>query len=137
MTDDPRLLPTEQKHVDRVWLWWEGRELRADFAKPRLLNGVAVEYMRVLSRKEVEKLASDEGVDVMQMVNSLHRTVEGQRKHIARLLRIEAAAKKLLSLVEAKGKLLSDPENQALLNAGDTIAVNEGNLWALQMEINS
>jgi len=41
--------------------------------------------MRVLSRQEVEKLASSEGVDVMQMVNSQLRTIEGQRRHIARL----------------------------------------------------
>jgi hypothetical protein len=49
-------------------------------------HGQAVEFMRVLSRQEVDKLANDaEGVDAMQWINSLLRTIEGQRKHIARL----------------------------------------------------
>ena len=76
--------PSEEKAVDRVWVWWEGREPRIGFTKP-LPRYNAVEYMRVLSRQEVEKLASSEGVDVMQMVNSQLRTIEGQRRHIARL----------------------------------------------------
>lgn len=64
------------------------------------------------------------------------RALKAEAK-VERLQRIETAAKQLLSLVEAKGQPHDAPENVALLEAGDTIAVNEGNLWALQMEINS
>ena len=46
----------------------------------------ASEYMRVLSRAEVEALAESlDGCDPMQLINSLNRTIEGQRKHIATL----------------------------------------------------
>ena len=61
-------------------------------------------------------------------------------EHVAdlpRLLRIEAAARTLLSLVENKGEPRDHPDNQALMNAGDRIAVNEGNLWLLQAAVNS
>ena len=79
-------MSTEDQRVDRVWIWWEGREPRIGFTKP-LPRHNAVEYMRVLSRHEVEQLASSEGVDVMQMVNSQLRTIEGQRRHISTLQR--------------------------------------------------
>jgi hypothetical protein len=55
----------------------------------------------------------------------------------AKLKRIEEAARRLLSLVEQKGLTRDHPENQALINAGDIICVNEGNLWLLQMALNS
>jgi hypothetical protein len=58
-------------------------------------------------------------------------------KDLDRLYRIEAAAERLLSLVEEKGQPRDGPENQRLLTAGDTIAVNEGNLWALLAEVKS
>ncbi len=49
---------------------------------------VVREYMRVLSRQEVEKLANGaEGVDALQWINSLLRTIEGQRQHIALMSR--------------------------------------------------
>jgi len=81
--------PSEDQRVDRVWVWWEGREPRIAFTKP-LPRHNAVEYMRVLSRQEVEKLANDfEGVNVQQYINSLIRTIEGQRKHIAQLQTVE------------------------------------------------
>ena len=72
--------------MDRVWV---GRDAIGGLMiyPTRPDHGQAVEYMRVLSRAEVEKLANDEGVDSMQLINSLHRTIEGQRKHIARLQR--------------------------------------------------
>ena len=44
------------------------------------------EYMRILSREEIDELAG-EGVDTQQYINSLMRTIEGQRKHIASLER--------------------------------------------------
>jgi hypothetical protein len=67
----------------RVWVWYDEHEfMHASFTKP---IHAAVEYMRVLSRAEVDKLASYEGVDTLQLINSLHRTIDGQRKHIARL----------------------------------------------------
>lgn len=91
--------PTEDQ---RVWVWWEGREPKLGLTKP-LSRHNALEYMRVLSQQEVEKLASDEGVDVMQMVNSLHRTIDRQRKHIAKLQTI------IEGLVKS-GQVLSDDQ---------------------------
>ena len=47
---------------------------------------VVREYMRVLSRQEVERLLnSEDGCDARKYIKSLERQVEGQRKHIARL----------------------------------------------------
>lgn len=44
--------------------------------------------MRVLNRAEVERLGkSDEGVDVQQQLNSMQRTIDGQRKTINRMAR--------------------------------------------------
>lgn len=77
----PQGNPSEQY----CWIWWEGREPRVGFTKP-LPRHNAVKYMRVLTREEVEKLANDrEGVDTQQYLNSLLRTIEGQRTHIAKL----------------------------------------------------
>jgi len=77
---------SEDQRVDRVWVWWEGREPRIGFTKP-LPRHNAVEYMRVLSREEVERQAADDGVDVQQLINSLRRTIEGQRHQIASMQR--------------------------------------------------
>ena len=77
---------TEDQRVGRVWVWWEGRDPRIGFTKP-LPRHQAVEYMRVLSREEVEKLAGGEGVDTQQYINSLLRTIEGQRRHIETLVK--------------------------------------------------
>jgi hypothetical protein len=68
--------------VDRIWVWNQGGETRAQ-AGPRPCNE-ACEYMRVLSRREIEKLAGD-GVDVQQFINSLLRTTDGQRQQISAL----------------------------------------------------
>lgn len=69
---------------DRVWV---GRDAIGGLMiyPTRPEHRQAVEYMRVLSRAEVEKLASYEGVDTLQLINSLYRTIAGQRRHIARL----------------------------------------------------
>lgn len=70
---------------DRVWV---GRDaIGGLMIYPKMPDHrQAVEFMRVLSRAEVDKLASDrEGCDTQQYINSLVRTIEGQRKHIARL----------------------------------------------------
>ena len=79
--------PTDPKAglPDRVWV---GRDaiggLMIYWKMPD--HRQAVEFMRVLSRQEVDKLANDrEGVDAGQWINSLLRTIEGQRRHIARL----------------------------------------------------
>lgn len=70
---------------DRLWIWLEQSGLpRVSFVKPQAPIK-ADEYMRVLPRQEVEKLASGEGVDVQQLLNSYRRTIEGQRRHIASL----------------------------------------------------
>lgn len=74
---------TERTLPERVWLWHD-RGLQVSLEKPAMPHGQAIEFMRVLSRQEVDKLAT-EGVDTQQYINSLLRTIEGQRKHIARL----------------------------------------------------
>lgn len=69
----------------RCWIWWdEEHRAQVSFTKP-LPRHEAVEYMRVLSRQEVEKIAG-EGIDVQQYINSLLRQIEGQRRHIDRLV---------------------------------------------------
>lgn len=78
----------ERFGADRCWIYRDGfHHPHVTFTKPdRHLYPAAVEYMRVLSRQEVDELWNgEEGVDAMQLVNSLMRTVEGQRKHIASL----------------------------------------------------
>lgn len=70
--------------IERVWVWRDaGGALRcASGARPA---AAAVEYMRVMSRDEVEGLALREGCDSQQFLNSVRRTIEGQRREIARL----------------------------------------------------
>jgi hypothetical protein len=77
----------ERSGADRCWIWRDSAhypQVALSRPDPRLYP-TAVEYMRVMSRQEVEKLANSEGVDVMQMVNSQLRTIEGQRREIRRL----------------------------------------------------
>ena len=74
---------TERTLPERVWVGQDA--IGGLMIYPRLPDHrQAVEFMRVLSRQEVDKLVGD-GVDVQQYINSLLRTIEGQRKHIARL----------------------------------------------------
>lgn len=78
----------ERSGADRCWIYRDGYHYaQVAFSRPDpKLYPTAIEYMRVLSRAEVDKLwQSQEDVDGLQLVNSLMRTVEGQRKHIARL----------------------------------------------------
>lgn len=85
-TEDQQAKRDERTSAERCWIWRNAfHEPCVSFTKPDPKVHPSVEYMRVLSRQEVEKLASSEGVDVMQMVNSQLRTIEGQRRHIARL----------------------------------------------------
>lgn len=79
LTEDER---TWRGVPERVWV---ARNTHGDLLiYPRMPeHRQAVEFMRVLSRQEIEKLASDvEGVDTQQLLNSQQRTIEGQRKHI-------------------------------------------------------
>jgi hypothetical protein len=71
--------------IERVWIEKRpGGELRVTQG-PRP-SPDAVEYMRVMARDEVEKLAfSEEGIDTQQLLNSYLRTIEGQRREIRRL----------------------------------------------------
>jgi hypothetical protein len=87
MTEEQRPKRDERSAADRCWIYRDGfHYAQVTFAKPDArLYPTAVEYMRVMSRQEVEKLANSEGVDVMQMVNSQLRTIEGQRREIRRL----------------------------------------------------
>lgn len=83
MSDEKRL--DERSGAPRCWIWRDSYHYpQVAFSKPdSKLYPTAVEYMRVLSRAEVEKLAFGEaGVDPMQLINSLHRTIDGQRREI-------------------------------------------------------
>jgi len=87
-TEEKRSGRDERSGADRCWIYRDGYHYaQVSFTKPDTnLYPTAVEYMRVLSRQEVEKLANDfEGVNVQQYINSLRRTIEGQRRHIREL----------------------------------------------------
>lgn len=76
----------ERNGAERCWIWRDGYHYpQVSFTKPNPAIHKSVEYMRVLSRQEVEKLHSNEGVDTMQLINSLNRTIDGQRRHLTRL----------------------------------------------------
>jgi hypothetical protein len=83
-TEDRRTYGERASMPEHVWV---GRDaIGGLMVYPKLPeHRQAVEYMRVLSREEVEKLANGEGVAVQQYINSLVRQIEGQRRHIAEL----------------------------------------------------
>lgn len=87
LTTENRTGRDERSGADRCWIYRDGyHHAQVTFTKPDTrLYPTAVEYMRVLSRQEVEKLAGGEGVDTQQYINSLLRTIEGQRRHIREL----------------------------------------------------
>jgi len=91
---------TERTLPERVWV---GRDAIGSLIiyPTRVYHGQAVEFMRVLSRQEVETLANDaEGISVQQYINSLRNTIDGQRKHIARL---EATCQRYADAMEEDG----------------------------------
>jgi hypothetical protein len=70
--------------IERVWITKRDEQMHV-VTGPRPADD-AVEYMRVMSRDEVEKLAfSQDGIDTQQLLNSQRRTIEGQRREIHRL----------------------------------------------------
>ncbi len=87
-TEDQRAKRDERSGADQCWIYRDSYHYpQVTFTRPdpRIYPG-AVEYMRVLTKGEVEKLLnSEEGCDTRQYIKSLERQVEGQRKHIARL----------------------------------------------------
>lgn len=48
---------------------------------------------------------------------------------------VVTAVRELLALVQNKGQPMSHPDNVKLREAGDTILVNEGQLWQLQLAL--
>ena len=76
----------ERSGAERCWIYRDSYHYpQVSFVKPGK-HIQAVEYMRVMSRDEVERLGfGEDGVDAIQLINSLHRTIEGQRRHIASL----------------------------------------------------
>lgn len=86
-TEDRGVGRDERNGADRCWIWRNAfHEPCVTFTKPDPKMHPSVEYVRVMSRQEVEKLANDfEGVNVQQYINSLQRTIEGQRRHIREL----------------------------------------------------
>jgi len=91
-TEEKRI-KDERNGAERCWIYRDGYHYaQVTFTKPDpRLYPTAVEYMRVLSRHEVERQAADEGVELQQLMNSLHRTVDGQRRHITSLQEDNAA----------------------------------------------
>lgn len=86
LANDQRL--DERSGAERCWIWRDSYHYpKVSFSKPdRQLYPGAVEYMRVLSRAEVERLAEgDDGCDTQQYMNSLHRRIENQLREINRM----------------------------------------------------
>ena len=81
----------------------------------------------------VAKAAEQLGESLELAKAALAESERYEAQNHERIQALEAAARQLLSLVANKGQPMSHPDNQALYNAGDTIMVNEGNLWNLQM----
>lgn len=54
---------------------------------------------------------------------------------VAVLEEVAAAARQLLEVVQDKGEPWAGPHNEKLRSMGDTIVVNEGSLWLLQMAL--
>lgn len=105
LSEDRRTYRDERNGADRCWIWRDGYHYpQVSFSRPDPKVRPSVEYMRVLSRDEIDRLwQSQEGVDAMQLVNSLMRTVEGQRKHIRRLQeQLQAAEHELGMAAEAE-----------------------------------
>lgn len=75
----------DKRMPDSVWIWRDNFGLLF-YGDKRPERIECIEYMRVLSRQEVEKI-SGEGIDVQQYLNSLLRQIEGQKRHIATLTR--------------------------------------------------
>lgn len=76
----------KQRLPEECWIWRRpDHHLEVNFTRPPDVHE-AVKYMRVMSRQEVDKIAG-EGVDVQQYINSLLRTIEGQKRHIASMQR--------------------------------------------------
>lgn len=98
LPEDQRLYSQRAKLPDRVWVGKDA--IGGLMIYPRLPDHrQASEYMRVMTRQEVEEFAESlEGVDPMQLINSLNRTIEGQRKHIARLQEQLRAAEQELGM---------------------------------------
>ena len=77
----------ERSGADRCWIWRDSFHYpKVSFTRPDPKVHPSVEYMRVLSRQEVDKIAG-EGIDVQQYINSLLRTIEGQKRQIASMQR--------------------------------------------------
>ncbi len=78
----------EQKvcDADSVWLWRDQfHYLQVSTKKPER-HIASVEYVRPLTRAELDKMAeSQDGVDVMRYVRNLRRIIENQRREISRL----------------------------------------------------
>lgn len=105
LAEDRRIPRDERSGAERCWIWRDGYHYpQVSFSRPDPKARPSVEYMRVLSRDEVERLwQSQEGVDGMQLVNSLMRTLEGQRKHIRQLQeKLRAAEQELGMASEAE-----------------------------------
>lgn len=77
----------ERSGADRCWIYRDGYHYaQVTFDKPDVrLYPTAVEYMRVMSWKEIEKLAAREGIEADRYVSVLHARSEIQRREIARL----------------------------------------------------
>jgi hypothetical protein len=86
-TEDQRPKRDERSGADRCWIYRDGfHYAQVTFSKPDTrLYPTAVEYMRVMQWKEIEKLAATEGIEPDRYISVLHARSEAQRREIARL----------------------------------------------------
>lgn len=77
----------ERSGADRCWIYRDSYHYaQVTFTKPDArLYPTAVEYMRVMQWKEIDKLALSEGVDTDRYVTALFARSEAQRREIAQL----------------------------------------------------
>jgi hypothetical protein len=78
--------PEDPVSVERAWIWYEGREPRVGFTKPpESFPHQTREFMRVLTKQQLTKLAETQGVELDAYATTLYRICESQRRHIAHL----------------------------------------------------
>ena len=81
---EPELKTTDERLPEVVWVSTDA--IGGLMIYPRRPDhGQGVKYFRVKDWRQIEKLASAEGVDTDQYVTLLHQRSEAQRKEIARL----------------------------------------------------
>lgn len=86
-TTDRQTCRDERSGANRCWIYRDGYHYaQVTFSKPdSRLYPTAVEYMRVMPWREIEKLAASEGIEPDRYITVMHARCEMQRREIARL----------------------------------------------------